>query len=320
MAGINGDKLAVILLAMGGPDKLSDIKSYIYNIFSDRAIIRLPGGKLMQKPLARIIAQARYRKVQERYRLIGGRSPLLKWTTSQSDHIQMLLRQEGLDADCYVGMRYFTPTIETAMDKAYSDGHRFFCILPMYPQYCKATTGSSFTAVRQCLARLADTTAVFIDDFHDDDAYTALLGDYINANVAEDETILICAHSIPQKFVDEGDPYVNQVRRTAALAAGGREYFLSFQSRVGPIKWVGPDSTEEALRLVKERGKQLFVVPVSFMCDHLETLFDVDIDLKSKVSDITGVGVRRMPMFNDDSRLGRVLADIVLRKVQVGVV
>jgi len=183
-------------------------------------------------------------------------------------------------------------------------------VLPMYPQYCKATTGSSFAEVKKTISTYTDISVSLIDDFHDNRTYISLLNEYIAGNIAEDETLLFSAHSIPQKFVEEGDPYVAQTRRTVALAAGGREYFLSFQSRSGPVEWVGPDTVEETRRLLSE-GRKLFVVPISFVCDHIETLYELDIELPHLAGLKANQSMRRMPMFNADARFGSLLAEIV---------
>lgn len=317
MAAAN-EKTCVILLAMGGPDSVSGVRRYLYNIFSDRAIIRLPGGALLQKPFARMISSLRAKHVQENYRRIGGASPLLKWTESQARQVQTLLIDDIPGIECFVGMRYFDPTIASAVKAAYTRGHRRMVFLPMYPQYSTATTGSSFSAASLAISEAADAEAEFIKDFHDDQGYIALLRQYITEHIGPDDTLVFSAHSLPQRFVDEGDPYVDQIRRTARLAAGDREYFLSFQSRTGPVEWVGPDTIREVKRLLMERNGPLFVVPISFVCDHIETLFEIDIDLPEQVNE-TGTGrLKRMPMFNDDPRFAQVLANIVRERVLAG--
>ncbi len=308
-------KACVILLGMGGPSSLADIRRFLINIFSDRSIIRLPGGALLQKPFAHMIAALRTKKVQAHYDMIGGSSPLLKWTESQLGHIEKLMRPEIAKFRGYVGMRYFHPLTEVAVRQAYDDGYRVMYFLPMYPQYCRATTGSSFEAVSRALRGLGGVTPIFIKDFHDHPGYITLLREYIDRHIQPDETLLFSAHSIPQKFVDEGDPYVDQVRRTAALAAGKRVYHVSFQSRTGPVNWVGPDTVGESKRLLGE-GHRLFIVPISFVCDHIETLYEIDIELP-EILRRQGVepSIRRMPMFNDDPRFGEALADLVRERM-----
>lgn len=309
------DKWCVILLAMGGPDSPEAVKEYIRNIFSDRSIIRLPGGPVLQKPLARLIAQLRYKKVRQHYGLIGGSSPLLKWTEAQKNQLEKLLRPSLPDFCSYVGMRYYHPYTQEAIVRAYADGFRRMCFIPMYPQYSKATTGSSFEAAGKTLRSMPDAQSTFIKDFHDDPAYVALLRKYIFDNIRPDETLLFSAHSLPQKFVDEGDPYVDQIRRTAALAAGTREYFVSFQSRTGPVKWVGPDTIAETRRLLTERQGGLFIVPIAFVCDHIETMYEIDIELKGLVEPAQAARIRRMPMFNDDPAFAQILADLVRERI-----
>ncbi|MEE8577020.1 MAG: ferrochelatase [candidate division Zixibacteria bacterium] len=308
-------KFCVILLAMGGPDKPDDVKEFLFNIFSDRSIIRLPGGKLFQKPFARMIASRRSGKVRARYELIGGGSPLLAWTESQAEQIEQVLAADFGSIKCYVGMRYWKPSIDEAITEAEQDGYKTICFLPMYPQYSRATTGSSFQLADQLMAAKPGMKAVFIGDFSSDSVYTSLLHDWIEANIRPDDTLLFSAHAVPQKFIDDGDPYVDQVIRSASIAAGDREHFVSFQSRTGPVKWVRPDTIDEARRLLTEREGSLFIVPISFVCDHIETLYEIDIQLKEILGEELGSRIRRMPMFNNDQRFAAVLARIVRERM-----
>ncbi len=303
------DRTCVILLGMGGPNSLDDIRPFLFNIFSDREIIQLPGGSLFQKPFAKLISQLRYKKVQYNYSLIGGSSPLLKWTKSQKEHLEFIIAPIHAPFEAFIGMRYFNPTIEQAIKKAVEANYNKIIFLPMYPQYCKATTGSSFSEAKKVLKIYPQIKPILISDFHSNDAYLKLLKSYIDNNIQDDETLLFSAHSIPQSFVDEGDPYVSQVKFTAQQTAGNRDYILSYQSRTGPVKWVEPDTIEETKRLLGE-GKKLFIVPISFICDHIETLFELDIELKELVGNSDKI--RRMPMFNDDRSFGTLLANLVL--------
>lgn len=314
--GIGLDKnICVILLAMGGPNDASDIGKYLYNIFSDRALIRLPGGPLFQKLQARFISMVRLSKVKARYDLIGGGSPLLGWTEKQAAQIEEILSETISNIKCVVAMRYFEPYISTVLEKASKEGFDHIIFLPMYPQYSKATTGSCFDEIKQIINK-KEIECSYIQDFYCDDNYISLLRNYITSNIKEGDVLLFSAHSLPQKFVDEGDPYVEQIKTTAKLAADGREYFVSFQSRSGPVNWVGPDTIETAGELFDE-GKSIFVVPISFVCDHIETLYELDIDLIEKLGDKTkghsktAGQIRRMPMFNDDLKFSEVLVNLI---------
>jgi ferrochelatase len=294
---------------MGGPQSLDDIPEFLYNIFSDRSIIRLPGGVLFQKPFARLISNLRSKKVKENYRRIGGGSPLLKWTEAQARQLESQLGRDYPELRCFIAMRYFRPFTREAINSAYEQGFREFVFLPLYPQFSKATAGSSFREAELQLKKYSDVTVEVVRDFHDNAAYIELLRSYIDENIEANDILLFSAHSLPQKFVDEGDPYLDQIKQTAKLAAGEREYHLSFQSRTGPVKWVGPDTIEVVEHLLDSTEKNIFIVPISFICDHIETLFEIDIDLPERVGHKDRL--RRMPMFNDDSRFTSVLAGIV---------
>lgn len=315
MVEAQAPKTCAILLGMGGPNSTADISRYLYNIFCDRSIIRLPGGALLQKPLARLISKLRTRKVRGHYRAIGGRSPLLQWTRTQADQIEAIIRIDYPGFECLIGMRYFDPYIDDTIRQAYQKGFRRICFLPMVPQYSRATNGSAFAVARKTCAKYNDLEAVYVNDYHDNDQYVALLNRYISKNIKAGDTLLFSAHSLPRKFVEEGDPYVDQTRLTAKLAAGKREYFLSFQSRTGPVKWVGPDTIDEVKRLLAERDGDIFIVPISFVCDHIETMYELDIELKGLVEAADRERLRRMPMFNDDSEFAGLLAGLILEKV-----
>jgi ferrochelatase len=301
---------------MGGPAKVGEVREYLYNIFSDRAIIRLPGGALFQKPFAHMISRLRCRKVQDHYRRIGGGSPLLKWTSAQAQLVREELAGELKGLSVYLGMRYSHPSTEEAVREALADGCEQLVLCPCYPHYSTATTESSFQAAERALKGAKGVSVIKIGDFHNQPDYIALLRSYILRHCRAEDTLLFSAHSLPQKFVDEGDPYVDQVRETARLVSGDREYFVSFQSRSGPVDWVGPDTIDETRRLLGEREGDLFLVPISFVSDHIETLYEIDIELKALVGDELGGRIRRMPMFNDDPAFGRALANVIREAIR----
>lgn len=306
---------SVILLAMGGPKTTADVRTYLYNIFSDRMIIRLPGGALFQRPFASLIATLRYRSVAENYEKIGGGSPLLGWTEAQARLVETELRTSLPGVRCDVAMRYSRPSIAEAIESVRRLGARRIIFLPMYPQYCVATTGSNVVETKKALRNMPEITPVYIDDFHDHPGYIEVFRDYIRRHAREDELLVFSAHAVPQRLVTEGDPYVDQVRRTAELAANGREYVVTFQSRTGPVRWVGPDTLDEIPRLVKEKDPKLFLIPISFVCDHIETLFELDLDLHERLGADVMSRVRRMPMFNDDPAFAKALARVVTDKI-----
>ncbi len=307
-------RAAAMLLAMGGPDSLQAIPDYLYNIFSDRELIRLPGGPLMQKPLARLISRLRAGKVRKHYDLIGGSSPLLKWTRAQADNVERELSEyDGFS--CYVAMRYYHPSIAETVASIQNDGFTRVVVAPMYPQFSIATTGSGFRELARWLKGRDGITCDLVKDFHRDPEYIALLRDYIDRHTDPDDILLFTAHSLPQRFVDEGDPYVDQVKTSSTLAASGREYYVSFQSRTGPVKWVGPDTVDETRRLLETTERRICLVPIAFVCDHIETLYELDIELPQVIGPGAAERLYRLPMFNDDPAFGRILARIVRERI-----
>ena len=277
--GDRGEKVAALLLAMGGPDSTEAIGEYLYNIFSDRSLIRLPGPALLQKPFARLISRLRRAKVQDHYKLIGGSSPLLKWTEAQAHNITSQLRPEFPGIRSYVGMRYYHPTIADTVSQMQADGCEHVVVVPMYPQYSAATTGSSVEELERSLRGHSQLSFALVKDFHDTPSYIDLMRDYIEQHTNPDDILLFSAHALPQRFVDDGDPYVDQVRRTAELAAFGRKYHVSFQSRTGPVDWVGPDTIDEAKRLLASTNKRLCLIPVSFVCDFTCPKFKINLSI-----------------------------------------
>lgn len=296
---------------MGGPNTTADIRQYLKNIFSDRDIIRLPGDQLLQKILASIIIFFRTGKVQKHYKLIGGGSPLLKWSQIQAKQVEEILVKERPEFKCYVGMRYFHPFVTDVIKTAHNEGFRKIIFIPFYPQFSTATTGSTIKFAKKEIDKYNDIESVFINNYHDREKYIKLLKKYIFSHINDDEILLFSAHSIPQEFVDNGDPYVEQIRRTAQLAAGDRKYYVSFQSRTGPVKWVGPDTVSETSRLLNNPETKLFIVPISFVSDHIETLYEIDIELKGLVGENMATRIRRMRMFNDDVDYSALLADLI---------
>jgi protoporphyrin/coproporphyrin ferrochelatase len=315
------DKWGILFLNMGGPETVDNVREYLYNIFSDPMIIRLPMSRLLQKPLARFIASRRAPKVARRYQEIGGGSPLLKWTLLQADGVEQLLSATYPEIETFVGMRYFRPYIGAELDTAVLTGRKHVVLVSMYPQYCLATTG---TAVGEVIRWLndnpkADLTVSLIDQWHDRPEYIALLRSRIERAMAQVDgapaKLVVSAHAIPQQLADSGDPYLDQVRRTAALAGEGYDWTLTFQSRTGPVAWVGPDTLETVKSLGREGVTDMVVLPISFVSDHIETLHEIDIELREAA---LSSGVKRFvrtESFNDDPKFAAFLTRLVEEKI-----
>ncbi len=315
------EKWGVFFLNMGGPETTDDVRSYLYNIFSDRNIIRLPLSAIMQKPLARFIASRRAPKVIKRYQMIGGGSPLLKWTRLAASGVKRELSKRYPHVEVFAGMRYTEPFIPDELEAAVDEGCRHLVIVPMYPHYCLATTGTALIEVYQWLEETdADMTLSLVRDWYDRPRYIELLRKNIDLAMEEmgEEArpkLIFSAHAIPQKLADSGDPYLEQVRKTAELAGEGYDYTLTFQSRTGPVHWVGPDTVKTVEMLAHQGNTDMVVVPISFVSDHIETLYEVDIELKEAADNAGVKNFARTASFNDDINFSTFLAGLVEEKM-----
>ena len=306
---------------MGGPDNLDDIEPFLFNLFSDRNIIKLPLSSIFQKPLAKFISTRRSAKVRSNYEAIGGGSPLLKWCIAEASGVKERLSDTYPKVETYIGMKYTEPFIKKALDKAVADGCRHLVVLPLYPQYTLATTG---TALEDIAAWLRDTktglTVSVLPSWHDYPPYITLLQNRIKQTMARVEdknkaVLLFSAHSLPVKMIERGDPYYDQIKETVKLAAGDNEYVLAFQSRSGPVKWLGPETMTTIAELGQKGVKEIVIVPVSFVSDHIETLYEIDIELK-EVALKNGIkNFIRTESFNDDPAFIRLLTDMVMEKI-----
>jgi ferrochelatase len=311
----------VILLNLGGPDSLKAVKPFLFNLFSDREIIRL-GPSLLQRPLACLITAARYGKVEDAYRLIGGKSPILEMTTAQKQALEAEFNRgtEGVGRKpqerlrVYMAMRYWHPLIEDVVPRIAADGIGRLIVIGLYPQYSIATTGSSFARLMEAVSHYPIETFA-IPSWFDDPLYVDAVVEKIRTGMAtmpEDTGILFSAHSLPVKFIEEGDPYVEHIRATIGEITKRIDirWDLSFQSKSGPVKWLEP-STEQMLHELAHRGaKNVLVVPISFVSDHIETLYEIDI-LYKKMAASLGIRLERIESLNTSPLFISALKGIV---------
>lgn len=316
--------LGLVLLNMGGPDSLEAVEPFLYNLFSDRELIRLPAGALLQKPFARMISHFRAKHVRLNYRAIGGASPLLDWTEKQAAGIAARL---GDQVRPFVVMRYWPPRATEVLQRMKGEGIEQAVVLSMYPHYTAATTGSSLNDFRRTAAQVHPHLAyTAIEQWYDWPGYLDALANRINTGLGhfhelmrEEVQILFSAHALPQKFIDRGDPYLDQVRATVAgvmLRVGARPWHLGFQSRSGPVKWMEPETTEVMKRLAAQGHKSLLMVPISFVSDHIETLHEIDIEYR-EIADSQGFRhYHRAPSLNDGDDFLTALAGLVARHLK----
>jgi ferrochelatase len=300
----------VLLLNLGGPEKLEDVRPFLFNLFSDPEIIRLP-SPLLQKPLAWLISTLRASKSQEGYKQIGGGSPLRQITEDQARALQANLQQRGRDAKIYIGMRYWHPFTEEALDQIKRDGVDNLAILPLYPQFSISTSGSSFRLIERIVAKdeqLQQIRHRVVQSWYDRPGYLRAMADLIARELdrCDDPNsahIFFSAHGVPVSYVTEaGDPYQKEIEdcvaRIMRTLNRPNQHTLAYQSRVGPIEWLQP-YTDDAIRKLADQGVQtLVVVPISFVSEHIETLEEIDMEYR-EIAEEAGIhDFRRVPALN----------------------
>jgi ferrochelatase len=307
----------VLLLNMGGPDTLEAVRPFLYNLFSDRQIMKL-GPPFLQKPLAWLISAIRSKKTEKMYSLIGGRSPLLTITKAQAEALQKELILEGWQGQIrvYIGMRYWHPFIGDTVKRMHHEGVKAVLALSLYPHYSLTTSGSAISKFEETVKEYPIDYRI-IPSWHDHPLYIESLCDVITKGIdsfgGEDAEVLFSAHSLPVSIIESGDPYVRHIEGTIqeVVRKVGIRWHLSYQSRSGPVKWLSP-STEEKIRELAAAGvKNLLVVPVSFVSDHIETLFEIDV-LYSNLAGALGVRLRRTESLNTHPIFIRALRGLVL--------
>lgn len=335
-------KVGVLLLNLGGPETGEDVEGFLYNLFADPDIIRLPSFlSPLQSLVALIISKRRAPKSREAYDSIGGGSPILQYTQAQADLMTKALKERhGIDASTYIGMRYWYPFTEEALAKIREDGINALVILPLYPQFSISTSGSSLRVLQEEFAKHSDFYGpqrmfhTVIPSWYDRPGYVKSVANLIKKEldsftpeeIAEGTSasqpipkhVLFSAHGVPASYIEAGDPYKAQiedcVEKIAALLPGeeeGVKVHLSFQSRVGPVEWLRP-YTDDVLPSLGEQGvKNLVVVPISFVSEHIETLEEIDIEYRELALESGITNWRRSPALNTDGTFINDMADMV---------
>jgi len=280
MTGDKNNNCGILLINMGGPSNLDGIEDYLYRLLSDPLLVRMPLPLFAQRFWARRIAHLRAPRVRPRYESIGGLSPLLTHTLAQGKALE-----KELDMPVQVGMSYSAPFIPDALQALAEKGVSKVVALPLYPQYSGSTSGSALAEVRRHAASMNielreivshQTNHGFIS------ALSSMLLEYLPNPLLGNTHVLFVAHSLPEKYIRQGDPYQAQLLETmqavsAALPAD-LPYSIAYSSRIGPARWLGPSVEDEIARLASKQVKTLIVQTLSFVSEHLETLYDLDIE------------------------------------------
>ena len=282
----------VLLLNLGGPDRPASVKPFLRELFSDPEVLAIPGGAPVRKALAWWIAKRRAPRVIENYLEVGW-SPLLQRTLAQQEALEARLNERAGATAFFVrtAMRYWHPRANQALDELLRKGITSLVLLPLYPQYSRATTASSLGELRAILARREPELPVReVTSYATNLNYVAALARCVEEGIAEaraerghhgEPVLLFSAHGLPQRLVDDGDPYETEVRATKAAVlkrlAWKGEFRLSFQSRAGPVKWLEPSTEATITELARGGCKSIVVVPISFVSDHIETVHEIDV-------------------------------------------
>ena len=295
-------KKAIILFNLGGPDSLNAVQPFLFNLFNDPAIINLPG--ILRYPLAKLISKRRAPVAKAIYAEMGGKSPILEETQTQADAIEKILKQEADEFKCFIVMRCWNPRAIDVIKEVKKFNPKQTILLPLYPQYSNATSGSSIKEwLDVCKKENLNTENKIICCYPTEKnfilAYANLIREKINLNKLPETTLIFSAHGLPENKIKQGDPYQWQVENTVnhlikKLSIENLNYILSYQSRVGPLKWIGP-STDTVIKEESQKHKIIVIVPVAFVSEHSETLVELDIEYKKLATENGSKDYIRVP-------------------------
>ena len=317
-------RLGVVLFQLGGPDTLAAIEPFLYNLFCDPDIIDFPFARIGRKPLAKLISTTRARKVQHHYATIGGGSPIGRFTERQALALETELGRHGLDARCFVAMRYWHPFTSEAIAQLRAAQREEVVLLPLYPQYSSTTTGSSLNEwqrlFRADLRIHADLPVHNVGPFYAHPMYLDAVIEKITEALARFQRpgqaeIVFSAHSVPMSVISKGDPYQRQIEETVRLLMerGGwpNRHRLCYQSKVGASKWLQPSLHRTLHDLVAEKVREVCIVPVAFVSDHVETLGEINHEAREEAHRL---GITHFEMtcgLNDSPKFISALAQLV---------
>ena len=314
-------KIAVVLLNLGGPDSLEAVQPFLENLFNDPDIFRLP----FQKSLARFISKKRAPKIQKEYELIGGKSPINEWTEKQRSMLEKKLRNSGSDADVLIAMRYWKPLTQEVVTKVETGNYEKVIMLPLYPHFSVSTTGSSFNEWKR-FYKGDKSKVVYVDSYQTHPLYLKAINERIEESLLrfpeearKDIQLVFSAHGTPVSYVKKGDPYSFQIKEAVEgvmrLRNSSHEYYQCFQSKVGPAKWLEPATDTMIEELAAKGKKHLLIIPISFVSDHVETSFELDIEYRH-VADKVGIeNYIVMAGLNDSQLFVDALYDLVTKSL-----
>tara|TARA_B100000700_G_scaffold116974_1_gene131635 strand:+ start:6483 stop:7502 length:1020 start_codon:yes stop_codon:yes gene_type:complete len=316
-------KKAVILFNLGGPDKLESVEPFLFNLFNDPAIISIPS--IIRYPLAKFISKKRAPIAKNIYKEIGNKSPILELTQAQAKSLENSLLKNG-NYKCFVVMRCWHPRAVDIIKEVKEYNPEEIVLLPLYPQYSASTSGSSIKEWNDLCKKenfniKTKTICCYPSENNFLESHATLIKKTIK-NLDKNFKLLFSAHGLPENKIKKGDPYQWQVEQTvqgimSRLKEENLDYIISYQSRVGPLKWIGPSTDEVIIKYSREK-KGIVIVPVAFVSDHSETLVELDIEYK-KLAEKNGCSFyKRVPALGIEENFIKGLTELVLKKETKG--
>ena len=314
-------KKAIILFNLGGPDKIENVEPFLFNLFNDPAILNLP--ILLRYPLAKLISNRRAPVAKKIYGELGGSSPILKLTKEQSKALETKLNQTQTDDQykCFIVMRCWNPRAKDVIKDVWLYGPKEIVLMPLYPQYSAATSGSSIKEWKDVCKKnnyhvKTSTICCYPTDQNFINAHTKEIIKKIKD--LKNFKLIFSAHGLPEKNIKKGDPYQWQVEQSVKkivenLNDENLDWILSYQSRVGPLKWIGP-STETIIIENSKIGKHIVLVPIAFVSEHSETLVELDIEYK-EIADANGCkNYTRVPALGINEDFIKAISELIIKK------
>ena len=314
-------KKAVILFNLGGPDKLESVEPFLFNLFNDPAILNLPS--LFRFPLAKLIANRRAPTAKKIYSELGGSSPILQLTQEQAQALELKLNKDDSSCDykCFIVMRCWHPRAENVLKEVSDYNPDEIILMPLYPQYSAATSGSSIKEWNDvCKKNDFKIKTSTICCYPTDENFIEAHKEEIMKKIKNlnNFKLIFSAHGLPEKNIKKGDPYQWQVEQSVkkiieSLKIKDLDWILSYQSRVGPLKWIGP-STEEIIIENSKLGKHIVLVPIAFVSEHSETLVELDIEYK-ELADKNGCkNYSRIPALGTNKNYIASMSNLIINK------
>ena len=314
-------KKAIILFNLGGPDKLESVQPFLFNLFNDPAILNLP--TIFRYPLAKLISNRRTPTAKKIYQELGGSSPILKLTKEQSKALESRLNNEDQASEykCFIVMRCWHPRAEEVVNNVKNFNPDEVILMPLYPQYSAATTGSSIKEWKDiCKKKNFKIRTSTICCYPTDENFVLAHKEEIVKKIKnlENFKLIFSAHGLPEKNIKKGDPYQWQVEQSVnkivkSLNIKNLDWILSYQSRVGPLKWIGP-STDDIIVENSKLGKNIVLVPIAFVSEHSETLVELDIEYK-ELADKNGCkNYTRVPALGTNNNYIKAMSNLIIKK------